>query len=122
MDFSEWVIQGGGYLAVMLAAAASLGAVLNHVREWVGIARKPHNALVERVEGIERKLDEALSDHEEYEARFKRDLARHEKNATESRIILRSLLTIINSSIDGNHKDELTERKEEIQQYLIEKA
>ena len=121
MDFGTWVEAGGGYLAVMLAAAASLGAVLNHVREWVGMVRKPHNDLVDRVDGIEGRLEGAIKQHEEYEARFQRDLRRHEKNATESRIILRSLLTIINSSIDGSHKDELTERKEEIQQYLIEK-
>jgi hypothetical protein len=121
LDFGTWVEAGGGYLAVMLAAAASLGAVLNHVREWVGMVRKPHNDLVDRVDGIEGRLEGAIKQHEEYEARFQRDLRRHEKNATESRIILRSLLTIINSSIDGSHKDELTERKEEIQQYLIEK-
>lgn len=122
MDFGTWIETGGGYLAVMLAAAASLGAVLNHVREWVGIVRKPHNDLTDRVDGIEGRLEGAVKQHEEYEARFQRDLRRLEENATESRIILRSLLTIINSSIDGNHKDELTERKEEIQQYLIEKA
>lgn len=122
MDFGTWIEAGGGYLAVMLAAAASLGAVLNHVREWVGIVRKPHNDLMDRVSGIEGRLEGAIKQHEEYEARFQCDMRRHEKNATESRIILRSLLTIINSSIDGNHKDELTERKEEIQQYLIEKA
>lgn len=122
MDFGTWIEAGGGYLAVMLAAAASLGAVLNHVREWVGIVRKPHNDLMDRVDGIEGRLEGAIKQHEEYEARFQRDMRRHEKNATEFRIILRSLLTIINSSIDGNRKDELTERKEEIQQYLIEKA
>lgn len=122
MDFGTWIEAGGGYLAVMLAAAASLGAVLNHVREWVGIVRKPHNDLMERVDGIEDRLEGAIKQHEEYEARFQRDMRRHEKSATESKIMLRSLLTIISSSIDGNHKDELTERKEEIQQYLIEKA
>lgn len=122
MDFGTWLEAGGGYLAVMLAAAASLGAVLNHVREWIGIVRRPHNALVGRMDEMEGKIDEALSDHEEYEERFRRDLKRHEKNATESKIILRSLLTIIKSSIDGNHKDELKERQDEIQSYLIEKG
>lgn len=122
MDFGTWLEAGGGYLAVMLAAAASLGAVLNNVREWIGIVRRPHNALVERMDEMEGKIDEALSDHEEYEERFRRDLKRHEKNATESKIILRSLLTIIKSSIDGNHKDELKERQDEIQSYLIEKG
>ena len=38
------------------------------------------------------------------------------------KIMLRSLLTIIKSSIDGNHVEELKERQEEIQQYLIEKG
>lgn len=122
MDFGTWIEAGCGYLAVMLAAAASLGAVLNHVREWVGIVRKPHNDLMDRVDGIEDRLEGAIKQHEEYEARFQRDMRRHEESATESKIMLRSLLTIINSSIDGNHKDELTERKKEIQQYLIEKA
>lgn len=122
MDFGTWIEAGGGYLAVMLAAAASLGAVLNHVREWVGIVRKPHNDLMDRVDGIEDRLEGAIKQHEEYEARFQRDLRRHEKNAIESKIMLRSLLTIIKSSIDGNHKDELKERQDEIQSYLIEKG
>ena len=122
MDFGTWLEAGGGYLTVMLAAAASLGAVLNHVRVWVGIVKKPHNDLLERVDGIECELKKAVEQHEEYEERFSRDLKRHEKNATESKIILRSLLTIIKSSIDGNHKAELQERQDEIQSYLIEKG
>lgn len=122
MDFGTWITAGGGYLVVMLGAAASLGAVLNHVREWVGIVKKPHNDLLDRVDCIEDKLDGAIRQHDEYEARFQRDLRRHEKNATESKIMLRSLLTLIKSSIDGNHVDELKERQEEIQQYLIEKG
>lgn len=122
MDFGTWLEAGGGYLGVMIAAAASLGAVLNHVREWVGIARKPHNDLMDRVDGIEDRLEGAIRQHEDYEARFQRDLRRHEKNAIETKIILRSLLTIIKSSIDGNHKDELKERQDEIQSYLIEKG
>ena len=122
MDFGTWLEAGGGYIGVMLAAAASLGAVMGHVRELVGIARKPHNDLVERMDEMEGKIDGALSDHEEYEERFKRDLKRHEKNDAETKIILRSLLTIIKSSIDGNHKDELKERQDEIQSYLIEKG
>lgn len=115
-------MAGGGYLVVMLGAAASLGAVLNHVREWVGIVKKPHNDLLERVDGIECELDKAVEQHEDYEARFARDLKRHEKNDVESKIILRSLLTIEKSLIDGNHKDDLVKRQEEIQQYLIEKG
>lgn len=122
MDFGTWLEAGGGYLGVMIAAAVSLGAVLNHVREWVGIVKKPHNDLMDRVDGIEDRLEGAIRQHEEYEARFQRDLRRHEKSDTESKIILRSLLTIIKSSIDGNHKDELKERQDEIQSYLIEKG
>lgn len=122
MDFGEWLMAGGGYLVVMLGAAASLGAVLNHVREWVGIVKKPHNDLLERVDGIECELKNAVEQHEDYEARFARDLKRHEKNDVEAKIILRSLLTIEKSLIDGNHKDDLVKRQEEIQQYLIEKG
>lgn len=120
-EFWPWVSQGGGYLIVIAAACASIGAAANHVREWVTIVRRPHNELLERVDDIDDKLGCALRQHDEYEQRFARDLKRHEKNAEESKILLRGMLTLIASKLEGNHVEELEKRRDEIQSYLINK-
>lgn len=126
MDFWHWASEGGTYLVLLIATGSSLGALINHAIEFKNKASKPKQELAERMDALDRKLDEftdtAEEEHKEYEARFKRDLERHNKNAVESKIILRSMLTLIKSSIDGNHVEELKERQEEIQSYLIEKA
>lgn len=126
MDFWHWAADGATYLVLLIGVGASLGALINHAHEIKSKATQPRKELTERMDALDKKLDEftemAEDEHKEYEARFKRDLERHQKNAVESKIILRSLLTIIKSSIDGNHIEELQERQEEIQTYLIDKA
>lgn len=126
MDFWHWMSEGMGYVVIFLGLGTGFGAWLNHFREAKNAMQRPKLELRNRIDKIEMKLDDfaekSEDEHKEYEARFKRDLERHNKNAKESKLILRSLLTIIKSSIDGNHIEELQERQEEIQTYLIDKA
>lgn len=118
--------EGVGYLVVLLGVAASLGAVANHAREWARMVKKPHNDLSKRVDKLSAEFElfkkHTEGKHDEYERRFTCDLRRLEKANEESKIMLRGILTLITSSIDGNHVEELKERRDEIQRYLIGKA
>lgn len=114
------------FLIVIITAAASVGAVINHAREIVTAAKKPKNEIISRIDSLERKVDALVlktnEQNEENERRFKRDLERINKTESEARMNLKGILTLITSAIDGNHIDELKERREEIQQYLINKS
>lgn len=126
MDFWHWLSEGAGYVVIFLGAGTGFGAWLNHFREAKNAVQRPKLELKNRMDDLDKKLDEftekSKEEHEEYERRFKRDLERHNKNAVESKLIMRGVLTLIKSSIDGNHIEELKERQEEIQTYLIDKA
>lgn len=126
MDFWHWLSEGASYLVLFVAFAASAGAVINHLVEFRNKMTKPRHEIEQRLETLEDKLDKFIDavdeSHKEYQARFERDLKRHKKNEEESKIILRSLLTLITSSIDGDHLEELEERRMEIQDYLINKS
>lgn len=114
------------FLILIVGGAASLGAAINHVREIFTAAKKPLDKVNARIDGTNARLDafidHAADEHDEYNRRFERDMGRIESLEAESRLNLKGTLTLISSAIDGNHIDELNERREEIQNYLINKS
>lgn len=114
------------FLILIVGGAASLGAAINHVREIFTAAKKPLDKVNTRIDNTNARLDafidHAAEEHDEYNRRFERDMGRIESLEAESRLNLKGTLTLISSAIDGNHIDELNERREEIQNYLINKS
>lgn len=113
------------WLVVIISASASVGAFINHFREIYAALKKPREEMKNSISDIRGALNEHISDssvtQKENERRFKNDLEELKVLRTESRMNLKAQLTVISALIDGNHNDELKERREEIQTYLIEK-
>lgn len=113
------------WLVVMCSVSASIGAAVNHFREIYAAAKRPRDEMRESIDNVEKELSEFKREVEgsqsENEQRFKNDLEEIKKLRHESRLSLKGQLTVIMALIDGNHKDELKKRQDEIQTYLIEK-
>lgn len=60
--------------------------------------------------------DAVLAEHEEY---LKRDNERLAELEASNKIIMKSLLAIMTHELDGNHTEQLSEAKRNIENYLI---
>ena len=113
----EGFIQLESAWAVFMAACAAViaigGAVAVIVKLW-NWQRKPS-----------RDNQEALESFRTYLASDKRRIETLERNqeesAEQSKLMLKALVSLLGHEIDGNHVDKLTEVRDEIQDYLIER-
>lgn len=80
------------------------GAIIASVYRW---SRNPDN-----------ERDEKLKKHEEL---LDNDNKRLKELEESNKIIMQSLLAIMSHELDGNHKEQLTKARDDLQKYLITK-
>ena len=106
-----------------LAICGGILVVLNlwdSVEKRIKATKAPADDLEERVVMIERKLEfEIRAQFAEYDARFGRDKQKIESLEEGNKIIQKSMLALLEHSIDGNNTDGLLKAKKELSEYLI---
>lgn len=115
---SEWLsitlaICGGALVLINFG-----NAIVNLVKS----AKSPTTNLEERVTLIEKKLEfEIKAVFVEYDARFGRDKAKIESIEEGNKVVQKSILALLEHSIDGNNTEGLKKAKNELSQYLIDR-
>lgn len=94
----------------------------NAIVNLVKSAKSPTTNLEERVTLIEKKLEfEIKAVFVEYDARFGRDKAKIESIEEGNKVVQKSILALLEHSIDGNNTEGLKKAKNELSQYLIDR-
>lgn len=94
--------------------------VWNAIETRVSKTKEPTNNLEERVSLIEKKIEfEIKATFVEYDSRFNRDKVRLDSMEEGNRVVQKSILALMEHSIDGNNTEGLRKAKEELSQYLI---
>ena len=92
----------------------------NAIEARVLRTKEPTNNLEERVSLIEKKIEfEIKATFVEYDSRFNRDKVRLDSMEEGNRVVQKSILALMEHSIDGNNTEGLKKAKEELSQYLI---
>lgn len=95
-------------------AIAAVGAAVAVIVKAVTAAKSPWKKLEQRVEVMEKKL-------EQHSGFFANDKTRMDIMDEGSRVTQKAILAILSHAIDGNNVDELKQAKKELQNYLIER-
>lgn len=115
----------GMAVAAIITVAASAGALINHFREILRAAKRPREEMRSDIDSLGQELArfrlEVAKDQTQNDLRFKNDLETLGTLKRESRLNLKSQLTVMTSLIDGNHIDDLQARRDELQEYLLNK-
>ena len=104
-------------IAFFLAAAGAISTVAaadNWLVKLIGVFKAPNEAQNRRLEIIERHMQEV-------DGFLARDKARLDNMDESTRVTQRALLALLAHGIDGNHKTQMEEAKEELQLHLIRK-
>lgn len=113
---SEWWATT---VSICLGVTAVI-SLINLITSIIKENKKPTDDIEKRVSDIEKKLDyEMKAVFESYELRFKNDKTRLDAIEEGNRIVQKSLLALLEHSIDGNNTNGLKRAKEELSQYLI---
>ena len=107
------------WIETTLVISAGVLTIFNLVDRIVGYwqkSKEPNEILKDRIDILERKVETAFT---EYDSRFGRDKARLDSLEEGNKIVQKSLLALLEHSIDGNNTDGLKKAKEELSQYLI---
>lgn len=95
-------------------AIAAVGAAVAVIVKAVTAAKSPWKKLEQRVEVMEKKLEQ----HSGY---FANDKTRMDIMDEGSRVTQKAILAILSHAIDGNNVEGLKKAKDELQNYLIER-
>ena len=105
---------------VIMGGVITILTLWNMIEDRVKKTKAPADTLTERVALIERKLEfEIRAQFAEYDARFGRDKQKIESLEEGNKIIQKSMLALLEHSIDGNNTDGLLKAKKELSEYLI---
>ena len=92
------------------------------IESRVKAEKQPNANLEARVEKIEKEMEFGIKvTFEKYEERFSRDLARINGIDDSNKIMLKSLLAIMDHEIDGNHIEKLKAARDDLQNYMLNK-
>lgn len=111
------------WFVVIVGASASVGALINHAREIYAAAKRPRQEMQGSIDNMQSRIDSHIAESSrtqaENERRFKNDYDRMRRVETEMRLSLRCQLTQLTAQIDGDNKEELKKRRDELQEYLL---
>lgn len=82
-------------------------------------SKEPANKLDDRVDLLERYVNDKFK---EYDLYFKRDLKRIQELENGNVIILESLQALLNHAVDGNNIDEMEDARKNISKYLLHRG
>lgn len=91
----------------------ALSVAVNWLIQWITKLLQPHNNLEKRVGAVEKRVD--LID-----AKLNDEIERIDELSKQYKLIMRSLLALLENSIDGSQESMLKVR-EEINKYLIDR-
>lgn len=100
----------------LLAIATMITAIsvaVNWLIQWVTKLVQPHNNLEKRVSTVEKRLDVI-------DSKLSDEIERIDELSKQYKLIMRSLLALLENSIDGSQESMLKVR-EEINKYLIDR-
>ena len=107
---------------VIVAGVLTVFNLTDKLVAYIKELKKPTTDLEVRVDKIEKELEFGIkATFDKYEERFSRDLARINGIEDSNKIMLKSLLAIMDHEIDGNHVDQLKAARDELQKYMINK-
>lgn len=113
------------WMQITLAICGGALVLINFGNALVNLvkaAKSPTTNLEERVTLIEKKLEfEIKATFVEYDARFGRDKAKIESIEEGNKVVQKSILALLEHSIDGNNTEGLKKAKNELSQYLIDR-
>ena len=89
-------------------------AIANAIITFVGKAKEPENKQDERISALEERMTQA-------ERKLSNDSTRFDDIESGNKIILQSLLALMEHALDGNSVDKLKDTKDALEKYLIEK-
>ena len=108
-----------------MVIAAGILTVFNlgdKISGWIKEQKAPNANLEARVEKLEKEMEFGIKvTFEKYEERFSRDLARINGIEDSNKIMLKSLLAIMDHEIDGNHIEKLKAARDDLQNYMLSK-
>lgn len=115
---SEW-------LQITLAIFGGCITILtlwDKIESRVKTEKQPTTDLGARVEKLEKEMEFGIKiTFEKYEERFARDLARINGIEDSNKIMLKSLLAIMDHTIDGNHVEQLKAARDDLKDYMLNK-
>ena len=107
---------------VIVAGILTFFNLGDKINGWIKEQKTPTTALEARVEKLEKEMEFGIKvTFEKYEERFSRDLARINGIEDSNKIMLKSLLAIMDHEIDGNHVDQLKAARDELKDYMLNK-
>ena len=107
---------------VIVAGVLTFFNLADKLVAYIRELKKPTTDLEERIEKLEKEMEFGIKvTFEKYEERFSRDLARINGIEDSNKIMLKSLLAIMDHEIDGDHVDQLKEARDELKNYMLNK-
>lgn len=107
---------------VIAAGVLTLFNLGDKILSWVKEAKKPTDALENRVEELEKKVNvEYNALFATYEERFKRDLERLNELEKTNKLMMKALLELTRHAETGNNTAKLKQVADEIQEYILNK-
>lgn len=100
----------------ILAVATLITGVsvaINWLIQWITKLLQPHNNLEKRVAVVEKRLDVI-------DSKLSDEIERIDELSKQYKLIMRSLLALLENSIDGS-QDSMLKVREEINKYLIDR-
>ena len=101
-------------ILTVAATFTALSVAVNWLILWINKINSPRDELEKRMTEAERKIKE----HDEQIAKASSRINTLEK---EERLIMRALLALLEHGLDGNNVQKMSEAKNDLEKYLLEK-
>ena len=117
----------GTTIAAIAAACGFIALVWNAIKaikEWISSLRKPTDDHINDVEAQvmdhEKRIEHLEGCCTDVKNKLKSDWEFQQEEIDMNRLMLKSIKTLLQHAVDGNHKDNLVRREQEIDQYLLD--
>ena len=111
-------------LALILAicgAIVTISAAIGVITKAIERAKAPEKQQNERLNGIERRLDDNDKTIEKFKEFFANDDNRFKAINKSNKVIQTALLALLKHSLNGNDTDSLKEAEKSLEEFLIDK-
>ena len=105
---NDYVTQAAAICGLILSLASIITLIVSVVKK----AKAPSTLMNERIETLER----IVQDHTEL---LQNDFARFEQMKSGNRIMQRCMLALLSHGIDGNDIDQMKQARNDLNEYLI---